>query len=332
MFAGAGSGLRSGPVASSSDARPSGGVFEEEEEEGAGVCFEEAGLVRAYTMWPTENTFCCWGFCMTGPEADCSPNMCAWMMVLLPMVIFFYLWEDVLEESSRPALCAVSACFVSTIVWFLATSFTDPGIIARNPDRCQAAPATALSQGQGGRRHDAHRHVVLDLLDLPPAARVALQRLRQLRSRFRPPLPFTRNCIGGRNYPFFLLFLLSVSFSLGALLVSCLLLGNGPPPPRAGIEPEVGQTLNVFLMLFAVFLSLIMWGFTGYHVSLVLSGLTTKEHVKGRKNGAKRMDVCQRLGRCACQPPSGSTHALSPRPACARGAYPTIPVISHEQL
>ena len=338
MFAGAGSGLRSGPVASSSDARPSGGVFEEEEEEGAGVCFEEAGLVRAYTMWPTENTFCCWGFCMTGPEADCSPNMCAWMMVLLPMVIFFYLWEDVLEESSRPALYAVSACFVSTIVWFLATSFTDPGIIARNPDplaREQPQPPLyrKVKEADGTMRTDTWCSICL--IYRPPRASHCSDCGNCVRD-FDHHCPFTRNCIGGRNYPFFLLFLLSVSFSLGALLVSCLLLGNGPPPPRAGIEPEVGQTLNVFLMLFAVFLSLIMWGFTGYHVSLVLSGLTTKEHVKGRKNGAKRMDVCQRLGTlCVCSLPPSEIDprrlvATDPRAHAVRD--PTIPVISHEQL
>ena len=34
-------------------------------------------------------------------------------------------------------------------------------------------------------------------------------------------------------------------------------------------------------------LSLPLWTFTGYHVALVCSGHTTKEHLKGRKHGAR---------------------------------------------
>ena len=147
--------------------------LQEEEEEGAGVCFEEAGPAVQTPCGP-RRTPCCWGFGMTGPEADCSPNMCAWMMVLLPMVIFFYLWEDVLEESSRPAPCRERLlCLHNCVVprYLLHRPWHHRS--KPRPVGAPAAPATALSQGQGGRRHDAHRHVVLDLLDLPPAARVA---------------------------------------------------------------------------------------------------------------------------------------------------------------
>ena len=36
-------------------------------------------------------------------------------------------------------------------------------------------------------------------------------------------------------------------------------------------------------------LSLPLWTFTGYHVALVCSGHTTKEHIKGRKHGARKL-------------------------------------------
>ena len=41
-----------------------------------------------------------------------------------------------------------------------------------------------------------------------------------------------------------------------------------------------------------------MQAFTGYHFSLVLSGLTTKEHLKGRHNPLAR-GFCARLTGCA---------------------------------
>ena len=40
----------------------------------------------------------------------------------------------------------------------------------------------------------------------------------------------------------------------------------------------------------------------GYHISLVCSGVTTKEHLKGRKHGARRITLCDRMGCCSIAP------------------------------
>ena len=74
---------------------------------------------------------------------------------------------------------------------------------------------------------------------------------------------------------------------------------------------ELGGLLNLALIVFSVALSLMMWGFTGYHISLVFSGLTTKEHLRGRKNGAKQMGMCQRLA-CTAQPSELQPRRLVP--------------------
>ena len=49
-------------------------------------------LVRAYTVWPTRNTFCCYGYCMTGPKEDVGPNSCAWGTILGIIGLFYYVW------------------------------------------------------------------------------------------------------------------------------------------------------------------------------------------------------------------------------------------------
>ena len=59
-----------------------------------------SGLVREYTVWPSKNSFCCWGHCMTGPDEDVGPNTCAWLTVLSPMALFFYVWGERLAETS----------------------------------------------------------------------------------------------------------------------------------------------------------------------------------------------------------------------------------------
>ena len=71
-----------------------------------------------------------------------------------------------------------------------------------------------------------------------------------------------------------------------------------------------------------------------YHLSLVCSGLTTKQHVKGAKHGAKRIGVCQRIGCCAMEPTEVHPRRLVPSSGhsvhLVNGRNP--PIISHHQL
>jgi len=61
---------------------------------------------------------------------------------------------------------------------------------------------------------------------------------------------------------------------------------------------------------YSALLSLLLWAFTGYHLSLVVSGLTTKEHLKGRHNPLARAPhrptppAAHRAARRAARPPA----------------------------
>eukprot|EP00962_Isochrysis_galbana_P005531 scaffold1497_cov128-Isochrysis_galbana.AAC.5 len=63
--------------------------------------FTQGSMVRAYEVWPTRNVFCCWGHLMTGPVEDIGPNACAWGSLLSPMVIFFFIWGDILWDPNE---------------------------------------------------------------------------------------------------------------------------------------------------------------------------------------------------------------------------------------
>ena len=266
---------------------------------------------------------------------DVGPNTCAWLTVLTPMALFFYLWGEKLAESYL-LLGLTTLTFGSTIVWFLATSFTDPGILPRNPDPlAHLQPTPKLFRQRTDEDGVSYNDTwcTTCLIYRPPRASHCPDCDNCVRD-FDHHCPFTRNCIGARNYPFFLSFLVSVSASLAVLLFGCLMMSGGisPPVPVARSHVvDVAGLVNFVLVLFAVVLSLVMWGFTGYHVSLVLSGLTTKEHFKGRKHGAKRMLICQRVECCRVAPsevhPRRLVFANQWAPV-GRG----VPIISHEQL
>ena len=73
---------------------------------GAHLNGDEPTLVRAYTIWPTRNTFCCYGYCMTGPKEDVGPNACAWGTILGMIGLFLYLWGATLVSCRHCPLAA----------------------------------------------------------------------------------------------------------------------------------------------------------------------------------------------------------------------------------
>ena len=122
-----------------------------------------------------------------------------------------------------------------------------------------------------------------------------------------------------------------------ALLFSCVLLGDfvarealahpDDDPIRPSNELELGSLVNTSLILFSAILSLLLWSFTGYHVCLVLHGCTTKEHLKGRKHGARKLHAGERIDCCGLAP-----SAVNPRRWVKVPATHCPPVINYSEL
>ena len=296
-------------------------------------------LVHAWTVWPAKNVFCCFGYCMTGPEEDVGPNTCAWLTMITPMVLFFYVWGTELTETLPPLFTGVAAaCFGSSIIFLLITSFTDPGILPRNPDpQVLRQPQPPMYRN----RTDEYGNVQTDTwcttchIYRPPRA-THCQDCDNCVRDFDHHCPFTRNCIGARNYGFFICFLSSLSLSLAVLLCGCMLLGtvaenHGTVLGKPLKEPLEGnrRLINFSLVAFSTFMGMMIWGFTAYHLTLVIGGMTTKEHIKGRKHGAKRLTVMDRC--CAIQPSELEPYKLVPDPY-DRPPPRVVPVVGYEQL
>ena len=244
-------------------------------------------LVRAYLIWPTRNVFCCWGHCMTGPVEDVGPNIFAWGLMLVPMGVYLHLWAPTLAELDAAYVPLVLACFGITLIFFVTTSFTDPGIIPRGPP----LPANKEPPPPPPETPGAVWCVTCRVYRPPRASHCS--DCDNCVLELDHHCPFTRNCIGARNYPFFLLFLLGVCASLAVAGGSAFLLpttrlvaGTGADALDARhAELLIGAPLlNSILIGYCLVLSLLMWAFTGYHVALTIVGLTTKEHLKGRPN------------------------------------------------
>lgn len=82
-------------------------------------------------LWPSNNRFCC-KKCITGPASDWAANIAYYTClvgILTPYYIFVAprIWDDI----SPIIPIAISLSSLLSLLFFLLTSFTDPGIIPR---------------------------------------------------------------------------------------------------------------------------------------------------------------------------------------------------------
>lgn len=249
-----------------------------------------------YQKWAdsgSKTRFFCNGRLMTGPKIDTGYNVCAWVCILIPCIMYFVLCAPALYSDRLwyfPVLTFI--VLVLCVIFFLLTSFSDPGIIPR--DSMQR-----LSPGLDHQIYSAIGYEPPDVgEDVAPLTQeqVALgfrycrtcQIIRPPRAshcsdcdncvmRFDHHCPFVNNCVGQRNYAFFSAFLLSV-VSLG----TCIVVGfcmwvNGN---HKNMSEKAVFILSGIVVIPTVLLLLITAFFCMCHVFLVARGRTTREFLR----------------------------------------------------
>eukprot|EP00434_Breviolum_minutum_P025327 symbB.v1.2.022379.t1/scaffold1984.1/size115852/6 len=92
-------------------------------------------IPRVYEVWPeigSSNRFACCGRCVTGPQIDFWYNLCAWFFILVPTGLYFVICTDHLwQRGLFPLPILTGVVLLTTIIFLLLTSCTDPGILPR---------------------------------------------------------------------------------------------------------------------------------------------------------------------------------------------------------
>lgn len=85
-----------------------------------------------YKYWPAKNRFCCRGRFITGPKKDIPSNFIAWLLFLSISAIYFWITSQRIWERIGPLIPICTAnLLLLTVVFFMLTQFSDPGIIPR---------------------------------------------------------------------------------------------------------------------------------------------------------------------------------------------------------
>jgi len=261
---------------------------------------------RVYQVWQHvggNNRFFCRGCCVTGPRIDIGYNMCAWCSILIPTAFYFaycasHLWLHV--TMWMPILTGLA--LASTIVFFLLTSFTDPGIIPRHAHQVAVeglVEEVAGVIGAGAPSFDGHtleplceitrQQDAMGYRWCPTCKVVRPPRASHCRDcdscvmQFDHHCPFVNNCIGQRNYAFFVGFLVSTGCLGVAIAVGTYV--RFSQADSSGEHVEISKPLLYLLYVVGAVVGVLLLcvlGLTLFHSWLACRGHTTKEALTGK--------------------------------------------------
>jgi len=271
--------------------------------------------------WPGQSSILAPGF-LLGPDYYKGVGTLL-LLVSVTVICLVFPCRYFLREKDNPAPivigCILAAISVSSLVF---TAITNPGFIPRQSSNYSRGPANATRINlfyQGSSR------------DLPVAG--VLYKLRYCTTccLYRPPrashchicdacverfdhhCPWLGNCVGKRNYAYFLVFLTSTTalgiFGMGVSAAHLGSLAVDEGKDSAAFERASQEAIPAWIvMLLCIPASCFTLGLLLFHTLLVSRGQTTYEKLKkssGAYHAYARGSVCSNLlGICSARAPS----------------------------
>uniref|UniRef100_A0A7N8Y0X7 Palmitoyltransferase n=1 Tax=Mastacembelus armatus TaxID=205130 RepID=A0A7N8Y0X7_9TELE len=239
---------------------------------------------RKWQVFPGRNRFYCDGRIMMARQTGVF--YLTLVLILLTCGLFFTFDCPFLASTLSPAIPAVGGVlFIFVMGMLLRASFSDPGVLPRaSPD--EAADLERQIDAAGGSRPAPRTREVLingqtvklkycftcKIFRPPRASHCSL--CDNCVERFDHHCPWVGNCVGRRNYRFFYLFILSLSFLtifIFAFVITHIILSD--------LSLTLSCTVLEVVVCFFSIWSIV--GLSGFHTYLISSNQTTNEDIKG---------------------------------------------------
>lgn len=236
---------------------------------------------RVYQVWPGNNKFVVGGWFILGPDT----NILALTVFLIsaPAALFNVFVATELRDWSLGFLIVGIALPVWCLYMLLRTSMSDPGIIPRQP-------LPPLAPRHLPREQDVmvNGHIVkskycdtCNVYRPPRCSHCSV--CNNCVERFDHHCPWVGQCVGRRNYRFFMLFITSTTLLCVYVFASCALLLKRTRDDMEGggvwdavVEKPVAMILMVFVFLCVWFVG----GLSAFHMHLIASNQTTYENFR----------------------------------------------------
>ncbi|KAK3264460.1 hypothetical protein CYMTET_26801 [Cymbomonas tetramitiformis] len=252
-----------------------------------------ATKVRNYQVWPGKNTFICKGRLIMGPDTNI---LCVTVsLITFPSAVFVGLVAlDLYEKagSSGPVILAFSIFLPLWCLLMLGiTSSSDPGIIPRCPP-----PANGSSNISRARTVQVNGHFVkskycntCNLYRPPRCSHCGV--CDNCVERFDHHCPWVGQCIGKRNYRYFILFITSTTtlcayvFICSSYLIKIRLDDLREGDGKASVWDAIAKEPAAMTLIVLVFC--VIWfvgGLSIFHSYLIYTNQTTNENFRYRQD------------------------------------------------
>eukprot|EP01016_Furgasonia_blochmanni_P004982 TRINITY_DN11931_c0_g3_i2.p1 TRINITY_DN11931_c0_g3~~TRINITY_DN11931_c0_g3_i2.p1 ORF type:complete len:327 (+),score=22.89 TRINITY_DN11931_c0_g3_i2:117-1097(+) len=284
---------------------------------------------RLFEMWPGRNVFYCGGRFMTGPYRDMPMTLYTHFTIHVISIAYLVFATPLLVSEGNGFIVVFNLIlYLSTAINLFLTAFTDPGIIPRKNIMLQILDSYETDDSVA-QRHREEENTDANLR-VDEHLRVALgnnqsadhERRCYTCDIIRPPrsshcsdcdncvqvfdhhCPFVNNCIGKRNYRFFMGFIFSLFLLILSLIIGFSLIAANILNEKSKDKQDSEQTSQTFVIILYVFLGLValsLFGFVLFHCYLSLRGVTTKEMIK-RAQSQMHMQNYQKNDWCSNSP------------------------------
>ncbi|KAM6915077.1 palmitoyltransferase ZDHHC14 [Xenentodon cancila] len=246
---------------------------------------------RKWQVFPGRNRFYCDGRVMMARQSGVF--YLTLVLILLTCGLFFTFDCPFLASNLTPAIPAVGGVlFVFVMGMLFRASFSDPGVLPRaTPDEaadlerqidslgCSRPPPRTREVVINGQTVKLKYCFTCKIFRPPRASHCSL--CDNCVERFDHHCPWVGNCVGRRNYRFFYLFILSLSFLtifIFAFVITHVILRSNRTGFLSALKDSPASILEVVVCFFSVW-SII--GLSGFHTYLISSNQTTNEDIKG---------------------------------------------------
>nr|XP_023663782.1 probable palmitoyltransferase ZDHHC14 isoform X1 [Paramormyrops kingsleyae]XP_023663786.1 probable palmitoyltransferase ZDHHC14 isoform X1 [Paramormyrops kingsleyae] len=260
---------------------------------------------RKWQVFPGRNKFYCNGRIMMARQTGVF--YLTLVLIVVTSGLFFAFDCPFLASSLSPAIPAVGGVlFLFVLGTLLRTSFSDPGVLPRaTPDEAadlerQIDIANGTTSG-GFRPPPRTKEVIINgqtvklkycftckIFRPPRASHCSL--CDNCVERFDHHCPWVGNCVGRRNYRFFYMFILSLSFLtifIFAFVITHVILRSQSMGFLSALKDSPASVLEVVVCFFSVW-SIV--GLSGFHTYLISSNQTTNEDIKGSWSSKRGKD------------------------------------------
>eukprot|EP01099_Mayorella_cantabrigiensis_P006410 TRINITY_DN5330_c0_g1_i1.p1 TRINITY_DN5330_c0_g1~~TRINITY_DN5330_c0_g1_i1.p1 ORF type:complete len:336 (-),score=40.23 TRINITY_DN5330_c0_g1_i1:535-1542(-) len=251
--------------------------------------------VRRWQVFEGKNVFHCNGGCIGGPDRKFFYLTEA--LILSPVVTFWASicpwWVNEYDEDSGIVISFFSVYLVlGSVISFYITAYMDPGIIPRAPPIPEddmpwsTKKPPPFKKVNFGTQRIKVKYCATCRIYRPPRA-IHCSICDNCIERFDHHCPWIGNCIGRRNYKFFLFFVYTLMLNCVYMtifsLVQFIILVNDSDEDTGQAVLSAFRTspLALPLALYCV-IALVAVGILGvFHFYLICTGQTTNERLKG---------------------------------------------------